>query len=42
MVDFGRVLTAMITPFREDSSVNYAVAEHLAAHLEGSGDLNQN
>ncbi|NEO38805.1 MAG: 4-hydroxy-tetrahydrodipicolinate synthase [Moorea sp. SIOASIH] len=37
MVNFGRVLTAMITPLREDSSVNYAVAEHLAAHLVDNG-----
>ena len=33
MVNFGRVLTAMITPFREDGSVNYEVAEQLAVHL---------
>ena len=37
MVDFGRVLTAMITPFKEDGSVNYGVAEQLAAHLAGQG-----
>jgi len=30
---FGRVLTAMITPFQEDGSVNYGVAEALAVHL---------
>ncbi|EKQ68770.1 dihydrodipicolinate synthase [Leptolyngbyaceae cyanobacterium JSC-12] len=37
MVNFGRVLTAMITPFSEDGSVNYAVAEKLAAHLVENG-----
>lgn len=37
MVNFGRVLTAMITPFKEDGSVNYAVAEKLAAHLASHG-----
>lgn len=37
MVDFGRVITAMITPFKEDGSVDYAVAEELAAHLAEHG-----
>ena len=37
MVNFGRVLTAMITPFKEDGSVNYEVAEQLAAHLVDNG-----
>lgn len=37
MTEFGRVLTAMITPFQEDGSVNYAVAEELAAHLVANG-----
>ncbi|QDL11997.1 4-hydroxy-tetrahydrodipicolinate synthase [Brasilonema octagenarum UFV-E1] len=37
MVDFGRVLTAMITPFKEDGSVNYDVAAALAAHLADHG-----
>ena len=37
MVDFGQVLTAMITPFKEDGSVNYEVAEKLAAHLADHG-----
>ena len=37
MVDFGRVVTAMITPFKEDGSVNYTVAEQLAAHLVEQG-----
>ncbi|MGA1475380.1 MAG: 4-hydroxy-tetrahydrodipicolinate synthase [Prochlorothrix sp.] len=34
---FGRVLTAMITPFHPDGSVNYGVAEKLAAHLADHG-----
>lgn len=37
MVNFGSVLTAMITPFREDGSVNYEVAERLAVHLTENG-----
>jgi 4-hydroxy-tetrahydrodipicolinate synthase len=34
---FGRIMTAMITPFREDGSVNYEVAESLAVHLAQHG-----
>lgn len=34
---FGRVLTAMVTPFGEDGSVNYEVAEKLAAYLAERG-----
>ena len=34
---FGRVLTAMITPFHPDGAVNYGVAEQLAAHLADQG-----
>jgi 4-hydroxy-tetrahydrodipicolinate synthase len=37
VVDFGRVVTAMLTPFAEDGSVDYAVAEKLAAHLVAHG-----
>jgi len=37
VVKFGRVLTAMITPFKEDGSVNYAVAEQLAVYLADRG-----
>ncbi len=37
MVDFGRVLTAMVTPFHPDGSVNYEVAAKLAAHLVAHG-----
>jgi 4-hydroxy-tetrahydrodipicolinate synthase len=35
--DFGSVLTAMITPFKADGSVNYDVAAELAAHLVSNG-----
>ncbi len=34
---FGRVLTAMITPFDQDGQVNYAETERLAAHLAANG-----
>lgn len=37
MTIFGRVMTAMVTPFAEDGSVNYAVAESLAAYLVAHG-----
>jgi len=37
VVDFGRVLTAMITPFKEDGSVSFALAEQMAAHLAEQG-----
>lgn len=37
MTTFGRIMTAMITPFREDGSVNYEVAESLAVHLAQHG-----
>lgn len=37
MIDFGRVLTAMITPFTDEGAVNYAVAEALASHLVEQG-----
>jgi 4-hydroxy-tetrahydrodipicolinate synthase len=36
-VVFGRVLTAMITPFDQAGQVNYAEAERLAAHLAANG-----
>ena len=35
---FGRVLTAMVTPFAEDGSVNYEVAEKLAVSLVDNGN----
>ncbi|MEM9164596.1 MAG: 4-hydroxy-tetrahydrodipicolinate synthase [Cyanobacteria bacterium P01_F01_bin.4] len=37
MARFGRVLTAMITPFDETGAVNYDTAEKLAAHLVAQG-----
>lgn len=37
MGDFGNVLTAMITPFKADGSVNYDVAAELAVHLANNG-----
>ncbi|AFY48839.1 dihydrodipicolinate synthase [Nostoc sp. PCC 7524] len=37
MGDFGRVLTAMITPFKADGGVDYALAAELAAHLADNG-----
>lgn len=37
MVNFGTVLTAMITPFTADGAVDYAVTEKLAAHLAETG-----
>ena len=35
--DFGKVVTAMVTPFKADGSINYAVAEKLAATLVETG-----
>lgn len=37
MTEFGRVLTAMVTPFTEEGSVNYSVAEKLAIYLVEQG-----
>jgi 4-hydroxy-tetrahydrodipicolinate synthase len=37
VVNFGRVLTAMVTPFAADGKVNYAVTEKLAVHLVENG-----
>lgn len=37
VVDFGKVITAIVTPFKEDGNVNYHVAEKLAAHLADNG-----
>jgi len=34
---FGNVLTAMVTPFKSDLSVDYAMAEKLAVHLSKNG-----
>ena len=37
MRDFGRILTAMVTPFNPDQSVNYAAAAQLAQYLVANG-----
>ncbi len=37
MVNFGNVLTAMVTPFKKDLSVDYARAEELAVRLCENG-----
>jgi 4-hydroxy-tetrahydrodipicolinate synthase len=37
VVYFGKVLTAMVTPFSKDGAVDYAVAERLADHLVRHG-----
>lgn len=37
MVYFGKVLTAMVTPFSQDGQVDYGVAEALADHLINHG-----
>jgi len=37
MKDIGRLLTAMVTPFREDGKVNYDAAAKLAAMLVADG-----
>jgi 4-hydroxy-tetrahydrodipicolinate synthase len=37
VVDFGRVMTAMITPFTAEGHVDYATAEQLAVHLVQHG-----
>ncbi|ACA99271.1 MULTISPECIES: 4-hydroxy-tetrahydrodipicolinate synthase [Cyanophyceae] len=34
---FGRVITAMVTPFTEEGQVDYAMAEKLAAHFIDQG-----
>jgi len=37
VVDFGRVLTAMVTPLRADETVDYDLAAQLAQHLVANG-----
>jgi 4-hydroxy-tetrahydrodipicolinate synthase len=37
VIDFGRVITAMVTPFTAEGEVDYAVAERLAAYLAAHG-----
>jgi len=34
---FGRLLTAMVTPFKDDLSIDWAGVEKLAAHLVSTG-----
>ncbi len=34
---FGRLLTAMITPFKDDLTIDWAGVEKLAVHLQGTG-----
>jgi 4-hydroxy-tetrahydrodipicolinate synthase len=36
-IDFGRVITAMVTPFDREGNVHYAEAEKLAAYLVANG-----
>ena len=36
-IDFGNVLTAMVTPFDQDLTVNYSEARKLARYLVDSG-----
>jgi 4-hydroxy-tetrahydrodipicolinate synthase len=36
-IDFGRVITAMVTPFDREGNVHYAEAEKLAAYLAANG-----
>ncbi|HHY18435.1 MAG TPA: 4-hydroxy-tetrahydrodipicolinate synthase [Firmicutes bacterium] len=36
-MDFGRILTAMVTPFNEDGSVDYEGAKKLAKYLVANG-----
>jgi 4-hydroxy-tetrahydrodipicolinate synthase len=36
-IDFGRVLTAMVTPFNKDFSINFDLVRKLASHLVQSG-----
>ncbi len=36
-INFGRVITAMVTPFDTDGNVHYAEAEKLAAYLVANG-----
>ncbi|HJV46684.1 MAG TPA: 4-hydroxy-tetrahydrodipicolinate synthase [Bacillota bacterium] len=37
MVDFGRLLTAMVTPFNEELEVDFDKASHLVDHLINTG-----
>ena len=35
MIDFGNVLTAMVTPFKKDGSVDYETTEKLSQITKG-------
>ena len=37
MNTFGRILTAMVTPFNDDFSINYDAAANLAKYLVANG-----
>ena len=37
MIDFGNIITAMVTPFNQDGSVNYSMAVELAHYLIENG-----
>ncbi len=37
MTDFGKVMTAMVTPFKDDLTVDYKKAEELAVYLAKNG-----
>jgi 4-hydroxy-tetrahydrodipicolinate synthase len=37
MTNFGRVITAMVTPYNSEGAVDYGLAEKLAAHLVDNG-----
>jgi 4-hydroxy-tetrahydrodipicolinate synthase len=37
MINLGNVMTAMVTPFKADGSVDYALTEKLAVHLCANG-----
>ena len=37
MTDFGKVMTAMVTPFKDDLSVDYKKAEEMAVYLAQNG-----
>ncbi len=37
MINWGRLITAMITPMHEDGSINYEALKNLARHLKATG-----
>lgn len=36
-IDFGRLITAMVTPFNKDNAIDYTMARKVAKYLVGSG-----